>query len=225
MARTPSPTPSEENLLHGIRPKTTTKQKIQYALIIVVIIAIGVLIGLHRQIVKGLSPTTKWLHDHKFAPLIPIALIIIVSFPPLFGAEIIATLVGITWSLPASLGIVAVGTLLGEIANFFTFKYTCSTRNDKIEAKNLDYGLMAYVVRRGGFLIVLIIRYSAVPPHFATALFATVGVSFWIFFTAAILSLPKQIIGPVYVGYVMQPSIGRSSHRFGPNNTIDQLNR
>ncbi|KAJ7124240.1 hypothetical protein C8R44DRAFT_619845, partial [Mycena epipterygia] len=144
----------------------------------------------------------------KFGFLIPIAILIILSFPPLFGAEIIATLVGVTWKLPGAFAIVAAGTLLGEIANFFTFKYGCSARGKKFEEKNLSYGLLSYVVSRGGFLVVLVVRYSAIPPHFATTVFSTVGISFWVFLAAAILSLPKQL-ATVYLGYALKPSVSR----------------
>ncbi|KAJ7207954.1 hypothetical protein GGX14DRAFT_634574 [Mycena pura] len=138
------------------------------------------------------------------APLIPIALLITLSFPPLFGHELVAMLAGVTWDFPVACVIVAVGTLLGEIANYFTFKHACSARGAKMEAKDISYGLLGHVVREGGFLIVLVVRYSAIPPHFATAVFSTVGVSFAVFAAAAALSLPKQFV-PVYVGYALKP--------------------
>ncbi|KAJ6491561.1 hypothetical protein DFH09DRAFT_1377197 [Mycena vulgaris] len=203
--RTPSPTPSEYNLLNGIKEKKTTKQKIQYYGIIAVLLTAAILISVFsNKIVTGLRPFTDWLHDHKFGPLIPIAIFIVISFPPLFGHEIIAMLVGVAWDFPLACVIVIVGTLLGEIANYFTFKYACSVRGAKMEAKDLSYGLLAHVVRHGGFLIILVIRYSAIPPHLATTVFATVGVSFWLFISAAVLSLPKQLV-PVYIGYAMKP--------------------
>ncbi|KAJ7939919.1 hypothetical protein B0H13DRAFT_1574197, partial [Mycena leptocephala] len=72
--------------------------------------------------------------------LIPIAILIVISFPPLFGQEIVAMLVGTTWSLPVGFAIVAdstTGTLLGEIANFFTFKMLCTARSEKMEKSKL----------------------------------------------------------------------------------------
>lgn len=66
----------------------------------------------------------------------------IISFPPLFGHEIVAILCGLVWGLwvgfvsvsttcalhASSLiartqGIVALGTFLGEIGNFYAFRY------------------------------------------------------------------------------------------------------
>ncbi|KAF8147788.1 hypothetical protein K438DRAFT_2087865 [Mycena galopus ATCC 62051] len=125
----------------------------------------------------------------------------------LFGQELIATLVGITWDLPEAFAIVATGIILGEIANFLTFKYACSARGAKLETKNLNYGRLAYVTRKGGFWVSS--SYATAPSRLtvlATAVFASCGISFWIFLAAAILSLPMQLV-PVYTGYVMQPSV------------------
>ena len=67
--------------------------------------------------------------------LIPIAILFIISFPPvrdpnhdhllcthssmqLFGHEIVAILVGVIWGLGVGFAIVAAGTFLGEIGNY-----------------------------------------------------------------------------------------------------------
>ncbi|KAJ6558111.1 snare associated Golgi protein-domain-containing protein [Mycena capillaripes] len=211
LSRTPSPTPSEFNALNGIKKKKSTKEKIQYYSVLAVILAAVIVISVeHENIIKGLSPVTDWLARTKAGFLIPIVILIVMSFPPLFGHEIVAMLAGVTWSLPAAFAIVAVGTLLGEIANYFTFKYFCTARGEKMEKKQLSYALLAHVVRQGGFWVVLVIRFSAIPPHFATAVFSTVGISFWVFTAAAILSLPKSF-APVYVGYAMRPDNTNSS--------------
>ncbi|KAJ6510539.1 hypothetical protein C8R45DRAFT_1088698 [Mycena sanguinolenta] len=203
--RTPSPTQSEFNYLNGIKEKKSTKQKIQFFAIAAVLIITVILFSVyHTQIITAMKPVTDWLHDTKLGPLVPIAILIIISFPPLFGHELVAMLAGVAWDLPEACLIVAIGTLLGEVANFFVFKNACSVRGGKMEQKDISYGLLAHVVRQGGFLVVLVIRWSAFPPHFATALFSTVGLDFWIFLAAAVLSLPKSFV-PVYVGYAMKP--------------------
>lgn len=68
--------------------------------------------------------------------------------------------------------------------------------------KNLNYGAMARLTRDGGFWIVLVIRLSAVPSHFSTAVFSTCDVRFWHFFLSTFLSLPKQIV-LVYLGVLL----------------------
>ncbi|KAJ7038593.1 hypothetical protein C8F04DRAFT_1088768 [Mycena alexandri] len=205
IARTPSPTRSEFNALHGIKEEKTTKQKIKYYGIAAVLLVVVILFSVFQtKIIHALKPFTDWLAGHKLGPLVLIAILIVLSFPPLFGHEIIAILAGVAWDFPLACAIVATGTILGEIANYFTFKYACSVRSAKMEAKDLSYGLLAHVVREGGFLVVLVIRYSAIPPHFATAIFSTVGINFLVFLGAAVLSLPKVFV-PVYVGYALKP--------------------
>lgn len=61
---------------------------------------------------------------------------------------------------------------------------------------------MARLTRDGGFWIVLVIRLSAVPSHFSTAVFSTCDVKFWHFFVSTFLSLPKQIV-LVYLGVLL----------------------
>lgn len=60
-------------------------------------------------------------------------------------------------------------------------------------------------MRDGGFKIALIARYSALPSHFITAVFATCGMGFMPFLLAAICSLPKQFVS-VYIGVIIQQS-------------------
>ncbi|KAJ7723444.1 snare associated Golgi protein-domain-containing protein [Mycena maculata] len=204
--RTPSPTRSEQKLLTGQSNRQTIKENIRYlAILLLALSPVIVILLLHTQIVDALHPELDWLNNTKYAFLIPAALLIIVSFPPLFGHELINILCGVAFSFPRAFGIIAVGSLLGEIANYFTFKYACTARGVKMEAKDISYGLLAHVVRRGGFWIVLLIRYSAIPAHYATTIFSTVNVPFWSFLLAAILSLPKQMV-TVYIGYSLKPS-------------------
>jgi uncharacterized membrane protein len=49
---------------------------------------------------------------------------------------------------------------------------------------------------------VLVIRFSAIPSHFSTAVFSTCDVNFWLFVIATFLSLPKQIF-LVYLGVLL----------------------
>ena len=43
---------------------------------------------------------------------------IIISFPPLFGHEIVALLCGDVWGIWIGFGIVAAGTILGELVTY-----------------------------------------------------------------------------------------------------------
>lgn len=71
-----------------------------------------------------------------------------------------------------------------------------------MERTNLNYAALARLTRLGGFTIVLVIRLSAIPAHFSTAVFSTCNVKFWHFVVATIASLPKQIF-LVYLGVLL----------------------
>ncbi|KAI0364246.1 hypothetical protein BV20DRAFT_872629 [Pilatotrama ljubarskyi] len=149
-------------------------------------------------------------HSLPYGWTIPIAVLFVISFPPLFGHEIVAILCGLVWGLGPGFGIVAAGTFIGEVGNFYAFKYCCAARGEKLEKTKLSYACLARVVREGGFKIALIARLSAIPGHFTTAVFSTCGMGIWTFSIAAILSLPKQFI-TVYLGVALEQSEDGSS--------------
>ncbi|EAQ91861.1 hypothetical protein CHGG_00096 [Chaetomium globosum CBS 148.51] len=80
--------------------------------------------------------------------------------------------------------------------------YLVRRKAEKLERTNLNYGALARLTRDGSFWIVLLIRFSAIPSHFSTAVFATCGVNFWAFAIATLLTLPKQIF-LVYLGVLL----------------------
>ncbi|KAJ7119588.1 hypothetical protein C8R44DRAFT_177563 [Mycena epipterygia] len=207
ISRTPSPTPSEL----GVKKERTLRQMIQRYLIIAIVVAVIVLIEVyHEKIITALKPVTDWLHDATAGWLIPIVVLIVLSFPPLFGHELVGMLCGLVWGLGPGFGIVAAGTLLGEICTFFVFKYWCGARGKKAELTSIPYGCLSHVVREGGLIIAVVVRYSSIPSHLMTAIFATCGMPFWIFFVAAVVGLPKQLV-LVYVGVALGHSDATSN--------------
>ncbi|KAJ3782364.1 hypothetical protein GGU11DRAFT_748191 [Lentinula aff. detonsa] len=218
--RTPSPTPSEMKELQSgaIDFKAMMnwrfwirREWLWYYVAVVIISIITVLITIfHDQIVGWLTPFTQWLHDLKFGWLVPIGILFVISFPPLFGHEIVAILCGLVWGLWPGFGIVAAGTFIGEIGNFYAFKYCCRARGEKMEKTKISYACLAKVVRDGGFKIALIARLSAIPGHFTTAVFSTCGMNVFVFAVAAVLSLPKQFI-TVYLGVILGEAAGQES--------------
>ncbi|KAE8453916.1 hypothetical protein EG329_007692 [Mollisiaceae sp. DMI_Dod_QoI] len=173
-----------------------------WILIIVATVLIGLMTLYHDQIVKSLKPVSTKIRDLPAGFLIPVAILILISFPPLFGHEIIALLCGVVYGLWIGFAIVAAGTFLGEVGTWFAFKYAFRRKAEKLEKTNLNYGGLARVTRDGGFWIVLVIRFSIIPSHFSTAVFSTCDVNFWFFAIATFLTLPKQII-LVYVGVLL----------------------
>lgn len=93
-------------------------------------------------------------------------------------------------------------TTTTPVGTWFAFKHLFRRKAHKMERNNLNYGAMARLTRDGGFLIVLIIRLSAIPAHFSTAVFSTCDVKFWHFVVATFASLPKQIF-LVYLGVLL----------------------
>ncbi|KAI0636339.1 snare associated Golgi protein-domain-containing protein [Trametes polyzona] len=214
LTRTPSPTPSEAEVLG---PKTKKKRKgliaplfnpetwknpkelVKTLVTLAILVLVILFIVYQHKIVEWMQPFANWMRRTPGGWAIPIAILIVLSFPPLFGHEIVAILVGDVFGIGIGFGIVAAGTLLGELANYLVFRWFCMARGRKWEETKLQYALLSEVVRQGGFLIALVIRYSAVPGHFTTAVFASCGMGLWTFLAAAVLSLPKQFV-TVYLG-------------------------
>ncbi|KAG8834932.1 Tlg2-vesicle protein [Serendipita sp. 400] len=213
--RTPSPTPSElEAAKRGVIDwkklfswRTWAKKKYipWYLALVVCLVLVALMTLYHKEIVKWLTPAAQWMKKFKYGWIVPIVVLFVISFPPLFGHEIVAVLCGVVWGLGVGFAIVAVGTLLGEIGNYYAFKYCCSARGEKLEKQKMSYACLARVVREGGFKIALIARLSAIPGHFTTAVFSTCGMGIVVFTLAAILSLPKQFI-TVYLGVILEQS-------------------
>ncbi|KAI0350415.1 hypothetical protein OH77DRAFT_1431022 [Trametes cingulata] len=214
LARTPSPTPSEAEALGPNQKKKrrglifslldletykNPKELIRLAITLAIIALVVLFVIYQQNIVEWLRPFADWMRRTPGGWLIPIAILIVMSFPPLFGHEIIAILCGDVWGVWIGFGIVCAGTILGELANYYVFKWFCMARGKKLEEKKLQYALLAEVVRHGGFLVAIIIRYSAIPGHFTTAIFASCGMGVFTFLAAAFLSLPKQF-ATVYLG-------------------------
>ncbi|EIN11907.1 hypothetical protein PUNSTDRAFT_99222 [Punctularia strigosozonata HHB-11173 SS5] len=145
------------------------------------------------------------MRDKKYGWLIPIGVLFVISFPPLLGHEIVAILCGLVWGLGIGFGIVAAGTLIGELGNFYAFRYCCRSRAAKMEKNTILYACFTKIVREGGFKIALITRYSILPGHLTTAVYSTCGLGAGLFTAAAFLSLPKQFM-LIYIGVLVEDS-------------------
>ncbi|QRV95964.1 Golgi apparatus membrane protein TVP38 [Ceratobasidium sp. AG-Ba] len=224
MKRASSPTPSEKEELKeydGILSKMFRKDSwkdrsflIGFA-VLVFILTITVLVGVFQdKIVKALLPAAGWVRKTPGGWLIPICILTALSIPPLFGAEIVHVLCGITYGLGIGFLIVCAGTIIGESITFFLFRSCLRSRAEKMErgtGGNPRLGALARVIREGGFPVALVARYSAFPTHIVTALFSVCGISFWMFTITLVLSLPLQLAG-VYIGVLAKEAAeGRPS--------------
>jgi hypothetical protein len=59
------------------------------------------------QIIDWLTPFVRKLQQLKYGWLIPVAILFVLSFPPLFGNEIVMILVGVVWGLGIGFAIVS----------------------------------------------------------------------------------------------------------------------
>lgn len=85
--------------------------------------------------------------------IIPIIVLFIISFPPLFGHEIVGVLCGVVYGLWIGFAIVAAGTFIGEIGTYFAFKGFLRGKAEKEERRNLNYACLATVTREGGIIV------------------------------------------------------------------------
>lgn len=175
-----------------------------YLILIVTAILIILITVFHHTLIQHLKPASEKVRHLSWGWIIPVLLLFILSFPPLMGGEIIAVLCGLVYGVWIGFGIVAFGTLVGEVANFLLFRRMFEAAATKMERKNMTYACLAEIIRSGGFVVALLARFSAIPGHVTTAVFSTVGMRFWVFFLSALLSLPKHL-SVVYLGVALDP--------------------
>ena len=82
-----------------------------------------------------------------------------------------AVLCGIVYGVWVGFAFTTVGTLLGEMGNFFVFRYFLPSTAGTFERKSLTCACLAHICRHGGFFIVLATRMSAIPRRLTTAVF------------------------------------------------------
>ncbi|OCF45988.1 hypothetical protein I317_00076 [Kwoniella heveanensis CBS 569] len=134
-----------------------------YILFVLIVVVVALMAFFHHSIINWLSPFVKKLREIKAGFVIPVAILFVLSFPPLFGNEIVMVLVGLVWGLGKGFAIVAVGVFLGETALFFVFKYWCRHRAERMTRKSLNYACLSEAVREGGFLMAWVVRLSVMP--------------------------------------------------------------
>ncbi|PLW06538.1 hypothetical protein PCANC_13139 [Puccinia coronata f. sp. avenae] len=193
--------------------KQTSKKAIQrkywgwWLLLLVIIILSTLLSSYHTKVALYLKPYQAQIKNASWSWIIPTILLIIVSFPPLFGHELIILVAGMIWGLWIGFAIACAGTFLGEIMTYYAFKYLIGERSARVEAGSVTYASLAKLMREGGLGMVILVRASAMPGHVCTAMQATIGIGLWVFTVACVVTLPKQF-ALVYVGMLLgDPSL------------------
>ncbi|KAK0713578.1 hypothetical protein B0T26DRAFT_366796 [Lasiosphaeria miniovina] len=184
----------------------TSPKYIAFIIIGIIVTVLTILLTVyHDQVVTFLRPHAEKIRDLRGGYLIFIAILFIISFPPLFGHEVVGLLCGVVYGLYMGFLVVATGTFLGEVATWFFFKKFGAEKAAKLRRTNLNWAGIVRMCRDGGFWIIVLIRLSAIPSHFSTAVFATCGsVGFGKYALATFLTLPKQAL-IVYLGVLLVP--------------------
>lgn len=92
----------------------TPKYLVLWIILILVGIATAVISLKHDQVVEALKPFAEKVRDIPAGWLIFVAILFVISFPPLFGHELVALLAGVVYGLWIGFGVVAAGTFVGE---------------------------------------------------------------------------------------------------------------
>jgi len=90
-----------------------------YVILLVILALVALMTIYHTQIIDWLTPVSKKIKSVSWGWVIPVAILFVVSFPPLFGAEVVIILCGVVYGLWIGFAIVSLGTLLGELGNFW----------------------------------------------------------------------------------------------------------
>ncbi|KAJ5050811.1 uncharacterized protein L3040_002680 [Drepanopeziza brunnea f. sp. 'multigermtubi'] len=187
--------------VRGFTPKGKISKKWQKRLywivpLCIITIVFAVLFEIYKDdFERWMQPVSDWLEAREsWSWTIPTAILVILSFPPLFGHEIVQLIVGLAYPLGVALGVACAGGVIGEAACFVVFKYLFTGWVEKKIAQKVNWAATARVTQEAGFRGVLVIRYSIVPPHIANPLFACTGMKFWLYMATVILSLPKSMV-------------------------------
>lgn len=83
----------------------------------IVALVVAVLFEMYKdQIEERMQPMSDWLKERKWSWVIPVAILVLLSFPPLFGHEIVQLILGLAYPLGEALGIACAGAIIGEAA-------------------------------------------------------------------------------------------------------------
>ncbi|GAA5873016.1 hypothetical protein JCM16303_006915 [Sporobolomyces ruberrimus] len=156
-------------------------------------VAVGLIAYYRDTIVEKFEPHKDDIVNFPVSYIYPVLILIILSFPPLGGHEIVLLVVGLIWGVWIGFAIACAGTWIGEMLCFFLFKYLLSKKAQEVEQKSIFYACLARMQREGGIVIISVVRFSIIPGHVVTAIQSCSGMSWWKYSIAVIISLPKQL--------------------------------
>ncbi|CAI2192168.1 5120_t:CDS:2, partial [Funneliformis geosporum] len=142
-----------------------------------------------------IAPIAEEMRDLKFGFLIIGGIIIISSIPPVPGYGSTIIICGYIYGFPLGFIPAFFSALLGASFSFYLCRTICLGYARKLAKKQSNFQKLSLAIEEGGFKIIFLIRLSPFPFPWSNAFFGTIqSVSFWKFFIATALSLPKLLI-------------------------------
>ncbi|KAJ4388105.1 hypothetical protein N0V93_008710 [Gnomoniopsis smithogilvyi] len=184
-ARDDSPTTDDPPTKRRISKKT--QQRLYWVIpLLIVLLILAILFEVYKSdFERWVTPLTDWLDAREaWSWVIPVVILLVLSFPPLFGHEIVLLVVGLAYPLGIAIGIACAGSIIGEALCFVVFKFFLSKYAEKRMREKVKWAAVGRLAKESGFWGVLVIRYSIVPPR----------MKFWIYMATVIASLPKVIV-------------------------------
>ncbi|SCV03693.1 LAMI_0H10198g1_1 [Lachancea mirantina] len=151
----------------------------------------------HNRIMQAVAQASDEIKQKKYFPLVFIALLYLVSFPPLIGFSSLATCVGLTYGISAK-GFVTlfIGTASGSISAFVVFKTLLKSQAEKLVRMNSKFEALTSILQDDdSYLTITLIRLCPFPYSYTNGAIAGIyGVSVLNFSKATVLMSPKLFL-------------------------------
>ncbi|GAA6002967.1 hypothetical protein JCM10207_001923 [Rhodosporidiobolus poonsookiae] len=161
---------------HTLRNSLRRKYWIWWFVTLLFLLILGVLSLFRSALIAALAPYRDTLVALPASWLIPIAALVVASFPPLGGHKVVLLVVGMMWGFKEGMAVAAAGVLLGELLCFLAFKHLLLNRALALEDKSVFYGCLARLSLADMSLPVFMLSiFLALPKQFA---FVYLGVAY-----------------------------------------------
>ncbi|CAG8508615.1 5551_t:CDS:2 [Funneliformis mosseae] len=153
------------------------------------------MVNTHNIHSHPITPLADKVRDLKFGYLIIGGIIIISSIPPIPGYGSFVLICGYIYGFPLGFIPAFISALLGATVSFYLCRTICLGYARKLSKKQSNFQKLSLAIEEGGLKIIILIRLCPFPFTWSNAFFGTIqSISFWKFFIATALSLPKLLI-------------------------------
>ncbi|KAJ3821244.1 Golgi apparatus membrane protein TVP38 [Lentinula raphanica] len=183
--------------LHRYRRLGTFGKMVLYIWALInVFLLIFIVVVTPARIFQTLYDESTKLSHTRFGFLALGAIIVMVSFPPLFGHTTTVTVCGFAYGWRIGFFIAAVASIVGSASTFCILRLLFSSRLRQWSAKNTKFMALESVVKEKGLPLIILIRVSPFPPWvYSNSLFASIqSVALWQFVVATTFVFPKLLL-------------------------------